>query len=105
MRTPLRPPNSRDTGTKGLQMQQALRLAPASRVPCASPLLSAAARRIASISTVLAPSSHPDHIKRQPTPVRGLAAAAAGAAGDAMALSEQELLQRVAQLVPDLSRE
>ncbi|PRW57185.1 ATP-dependent (S)-NAD(P)H-hydrate dehydratase isoform X4 [Chlorella sorokiniana] len=88
-----------------LRMQQALRLGPVSRVPSASPLVSAAARRIASIRTVLAPASHPEHSKRQPTPARGLAAevtAAAGAAG-AMAPSKQELLRRVAQLVPDLA--
>lgn len=88
-------------------MRHALRLHPTSRVTIASPLASAAARRIASIRTALAPANHPESSERQPTPVRGLAAqatAAAGAAG-AMAHSKQELLRRVAQLVPDLARE
>lgn len=86
-------------------MPLALRLGPAARVPSAAPILSAAARRIASITTLLAPKSHPAQLRT--VPARGLAAEATAAAepAGAMAPSKQELLRRVAQLVPDLARE
>lgn len=69
------------------------------------PIFSAAARRIASIRTSLGLTGHLE--QQRPVPARGLAAEATAAAGPAgvMAPSKQELLRRVAQLVPDLARE